>query len=198
MYIGNPRDQTVEGLAERLTLSQPNVLARKYGFKGYTAVKGQACAAGSFAIADAFHMVKWGYADLLLAGGADFSANISGYYMMDYSGALSGRNSTPKQAVRPFDHLRKGTVLGDGGGLVVFESLESALARGAPILCEVKGASSFCHSLHPTSPDATGWDTFNVLKDSLLEAEMTPSEIDYVSAHAASNPMGDLPEAMGI
>lgn len=71
-------------------------------------------------------MIKWGYADLLLAGGADFTCNIAGYYMMDYSGALSNRNSTPKAAVRPYDHLRKGTVLGDGGGLVVLESLESA------------------------------------------------------------------------
>lgn len=118
--------------------------------------------------------------------------------MMDYSGALSHRNSTPTEAVRPFDHLRKGTVLGDGGGLVVMESLESAKRRGAPIICEVKGAASFCHSLHPTSPDPTGWDTFTVLKNAFIEARMTPSEIDYVNAHAASNPMGDLPEAVGI
>lgn len=90
--------------------------------------------------------------------------------MMDFSGALSHRNNTPGEAVRPFDHLRKGTVLGDGGGLVVMESLESALRRKAPIICEVMGASSFMHSLHPTSPDPTGWDTFTVIKNSLLEA----------------------------
>jgi 3-oxoacyl-[acyl-carrier-protein] synthase II len=111
---------------------------------------------------------------------------------------LSHRNQTPTTAVRPFDHLRKGTALGDGGGLVVMESYESAVRRGAPIICEVLGAHSFCHSLHPTSPDPTGWDTFSVLKHSLIEAGMTPSEIDYVNAHAASNPMGDLPEAIGI
>lgn len=60
------------------------------------------------------------------------------------------------------------------------------------------GSHSFCHSLHPTSPDPTGWDTFHVLKHALLEAKMSPSEIDYINSHAASNPMGDLPEGIGI
>lgn len=161
-------------------------------------MKGQACAAGAFAIGDAFHLIKWGYADCILTGGADFACNVAGYYMMDFSGALSHRNTAPQTAVRPFDHLRKGTVLGDGGGMIVMETLESAKKRGAPIICEVMGYSAFCHSLHPTSPDVTGWDTFTVVKDSLLEAGITPSEIDYVNAHAASNPMGDLPEAIGI
>lgn len=111
---------------------------------------------------------------------------------------MSIKNNTPTTAIRPFDHLRKGTCLGDGGGLVVIETLESALKRGAPIICELLGTHSFCHSIHPTSPDPTGWDTFSVIKESLIEAEMTPSEIEYVNAHAASNPMGDLPEAIGI
>jgi 3-oxoacyl-(acyl-carrier-protein) synthase len=86
----------------------------------------------------------------------------------------------------------------DGGGLMVLESLESAKKRGANIICEVVGASAFCNSLHPTQPDPSGWDTFTALKRSLLEGGVTPSEVDYVNAHAASNPLGDLPEAVGI
>lgn len=151
------------------------------------------------ALGDAYRLIKHGYMDKMIAGGADYSVSEIGQCNMDNLSALNqSYNDNPSKAMASFDQSRMGTVLGDGGGFMMLESLESAEKRGANIYCELVGYHANCQGMHPLSPEENGNDTFYTLKSSLLESGVKPHEIDMINCHASSTIVGDISEARGI
>ena len=153
-----------------INLGAGNV-AIKYGLKGPCTSAVTACATGTNNIGDAFRTIKHGYADAMLAGGAEASITrlaISGFHSMK---ALNSNND-PERASIPFDKERSGFVMGEGAGVLVLESLEHAEARGANIIAELVGYGSTCDAYHITSPDPDGVGAARAMKDAIDEAEL--------------------------
>jgi 3-oxoacyl-[acyl-carrier-protein] synthase II len=175
----------------------------KYGLKGPCHSVATACAAGSHSIGDAFNFIKLGYADCMLAGGADASidpVSLSGFARMK---ALS----TPPTGVfseadlkssRPFDIARNGFVMGEGAGVLVLEELSTALKRQAPIIAEIVGYGMSGDAHHTTSPPSDGEGAFNSMATALRVAGVSGKEIGYVNTHATSTPLGDSVEINAI
>ncbi|HOH74620.1 MAG TPA: beta-ketoacyl synthase N-terminal-like domain-containing protein, partial [Paludibacteraceae bacterium] len=112
--------------------------------------------------------------------------------------AISTRNDSPETASRPFSLSRDGFVMGEGAGCLIFEELEHALARGAKIYAEVKGAGMTADAHHMTAPHPEGLGAINVMKSALKDADMQPDEIDYINVHGTSTPLGDIAETKAI
>lgn len=157
-----------------------------------------ACASGTNAIGDAFRVIQYGMADVMVAGGTEAALTpmgISGFARM---GALSTRNESPREASRPFDRHRDGFVLSEGAGVMVLEELEFALKRGARILAEVAGYGLSSDAVHLTSPDPRGAGAARAIGAALQDAGIPPEGIDYVNAHGTSTPQGDIAETQAI
>jgi 3-oxoacyl-[acyl-carrier-protein] synthase II len=173
-------------------------LAMRYGFRGinYTAVS--ACASGNSAIMDAFNYVRWGKADIILAGGSEApicEAGVGGFNAMK---AMSTRNSDPTTASRPYDKDRDGFVMGEGAAALVLESLDHALARGANILAEIVGAGMSADAYHLTSVHPEGAGAKLAMHMALDDAGITPDAIDYINTHGTSTPNGDVAELKAV
>lgn len=150
-----------------------------------------ACATGVHCIGEAFRYIMYNHADVMLAGGTESAVcpmSMAGFGNMR---ALSTRNDSPSQASRPFDKDRDGFVLGEGATVVVLESLDHALKRGATILCEVSGYGVSSDAYHMTSPAPEGLGGAKAMQSALNEAQINPSLINYVNAHATATPVGD-------
>lgn len=174
------------------------LISIKYGFKGINYVTVTACAASNSAIMDAFNYIRWGKADVIIAGGSEAPlthASVGGFSSMK---ALSSRNDDPKTASRPFDKDRDGFVIGEGAGALVLESLEHAQARGANILAEVIGAAMTADAYHISATHPEGDGAYRAMKLALEEAGVTVNDIDYVNAHATSTPVGDPSEITAL
>ncbi|CAN5477082.1 beta-ketoacyl-ACP synthase II [soil metagenome] len=170
----------------------------KYGFRGpnYTTVS--ACASSTHAIYDAFTYIRLGKADVIISGGSEAAvceAGIGGFNAMK---ALSERNDSPGTASRPYDKDRDGFVLGEGAGALVLEEYEYAKARGAKIYGEILGGGMTADAYHITAPHPEGAGVINVMNLAIKEADIKPSEIDYVNTHGTSTPLGDLGEIKAI
>lgn len=170
----------------------------KYGFGGpnYTTVS--ACASSNNALIDAFNMIRLGKSPVIVTGGSEACVNepaVGGFNSMK---ALSERNDSPQTASRPFDKDRDGFVLGEGSGALVLEEYEHAVARGAKIYCEVVGTGLSADAYHMTAPHPEGLGVINVLNWALEEANMKPSDIDYINVHGTSTPLGDVAELKAI
>lgn len=153
-----------------------------------------ACASGNEAIANAFHRIQRGEADVVVAGGAEAAIHplpISAFAAMH---ALSKRNESPEQASRPYDIARDGFVMGEGAGALVLETLESANARGAKIYCEIVGGAVTSDSYHITAPDPEGAGAARAMLDALEQAGAGITDVEHVNAHATSTPVGDIAE----
>ena len=153
-----------------------------------------ACASGNEAIANAFHRIQRGEADVVVAGGAEAAIHplpISAFAAMH---ALSKRNESPEQASRPYDIARDGFVMGEGAGALVLETLESANARGAKIYCELVGGAVTSHSYHITAPHPEGAVAARAMLDALEQAGAGITDVEHVNAHATSTPVGDIAE----
>ena len=154
-----------------------------------------ACSAGTNAIGDAFEWIKMGRAKVMAAGGSEAGVGdltLSGFNALT---ALS-RNPDPLTACRPFDLNRDGFVLGEGAGVLILEELEHAKARGAKIYAEVVGYGSMCDAHHITAPSGKG--AVNGIKQAIKEANIQPSDIDYINAHGTSTPINDVFETNAI
>ena len=173
-------------------------VSMRFGYRGpnYTTVS--ACASSTNAIIDAFNLIRLNKADIIITGGSEAAVNEAGVGGFNACMALSMRNDSPETASRPFDKDRDGFVLGEGGGAVILEELEHALARGAKIYCEVGGGGMSADAHHITAPHPEGLGAMNVMKNALSDAEMPYDQIDYINVHGTSTPLGDLAESKAI
>lgn len=169
-----------------------------YGFRGPNYSTVSACASATNALIDAFNLIRLGKANMILAGGSEASITPSGVGGFNAMTALSTRNDDPQGASRPFSKSRDGFVIGEGAGCLVMEELEHALARGANILCEVKGGGLSADAYHMTATHPEGLGAILVMKRALKDAGINPDEIDYINVHGTSTPVGDPSEAKAI
>lgn len=157
-----------------------------------------ACASGTNAIGEAYKLIQRGDADLMLTGGAESSITELGMAGFCSMKAMSTRNDDPKTASRPFDTDRDGFIMGEGAGVLVLESLEHALNRGATIYGEVVGFGSSADAYHITSPAPGGEGAARSMNMALRDAGITPSQVAYVNAHGTSTPYNDKFETLAI
>jgi 3-oxoacyl-[acyl-carrier-protein] synthase II len=173
-------------------------IAIQYNAKGPNQSVVTACATGSNSIGDAFRMIQYGEADVMIAGGAEApitSLSVAGFYTMR---ALSQRYDEPQRASRPFDKDRDGFVISEGAGIVVLEELEHAKARGANILGELIGYGRSADANDIVAPCADGNGAGRAMQLALDDAGLKPQDVDYVNAHGTSTPLGDIAETMAI
>ncbi len=170
----------------------------KYGFRGVNYATVSACASSSHALINAFDYIRLGRNDIVVAGGSEAAVTRAGIGGFNAMKALSTRNDDFATASRPFDLDRDGFVLGEGGGALILESLESAQKRGAKIYAEIVGGGATADAHHITAPHPEGLGARNVMKIALEDAQMNPSDIDYVNVHGTSTPLGDIAEVKAI
>ena len=171
----------------------------KHGFRGPNFSTISACASSSNALIDAFNYIRLGKADAIVTGGPEAAINEAGIGGFNALQALSKRNDSPDTASRPFDKDRDGFVMGEGGGAIVIESLESALNRGATIYAEIAGGGMSADAHHITAPHPEGLGAINVMKNALNDfGDVTINDIDYINVHGTSTPLGDLAETKAI
>ena len=170
----------------------------EYGFHGPNYTTTSACASSSNAIADAFNLSRLGKANAIITGGSEAAIWPAGVGGFNATHALSTRNDDPQGASRPFSASRDGFVMGEGAGILVLEELEHALARGAKIYAEMAGAGMSADAHHITASHPEGLGAKLVMQRALADAEMDPSEIDYINVHGTSTHVGDISEAKAI
>ena len=172
-------------------------VAIRFNAKGVSLSVMSACATGTNSIGEAFHCIKDGYADAIIAGGAEAVVaplTIAGFQNMK---ALS-TNDDPKHASRPFDKNRDGFIMGEGAGMLVLEEYEHAVARGAKIYAELSGYGNTCDAHHVTAPDPNGAGLARAIKIAFEEANVADDAQLYINAHGTSTHLNDLTETMAI
>ncbi|MEK7476470.1 MAG: beta-ketoacyl-ACP synthase II [Candidatus Coatesbacteria bacterium] len=170
----------------------------RLGVKGPNMAIVTACASGAHSIGEAARIVERGDADVMVAGGAESTLTPFGYAGFCNMGALSTRNDAGAAASCPFDARRDGFVMGEGGGIVVLESLEHAQARGARIHAELIGYAASGDAHHMTAPDPEGTGAALAMRNALADARVTPAELGYINAHGTSTQLNDKGETMAI
>ena len=173
-------------------------ISMKYGFKGPNYAPVAACASSTISLANAFDLVRFGKADIIIAGGSEAAITRGGVGGFNSMKAMSERNDSPETASRPYDKDRDGFVMGEGGGGLVLEALEHALARGAKIYGEVAGSGLSADAYHLTAPHPEGEGAARVMQQALADAGMQPCDIDYINTHGTSTPLGDNAELIAI
>jgi 3-oxoacyl-[acyl-carrier-protein] synthase II len=157
-----------------------------------------ACATGANSVGEAWRSIKYGDADIFLAGGCEATITPLGIAGFSAMKALSLRNDEPENASRPFDKDRDGFVMGEGGGVLVIEELSHARRRSAPIYCELAGYGCTADAHHMTQPHPEGREVARAMRIALRHAKVDASELDYINAHATSTPIGDIFETRAI
>jgi 3-oxoacyl-[acyl-carrier-protein] synthase II len=168
------------------------------GAKGPNSAAISACATGTHAIGDAFHVIKRGQADVMIAGGTEASIRPTGIAGFNAARALSTRNDEPQRASRPFDAERDGFVMGEGAGVVILESLDHALKRGATIIAEVVGYGMSGDAYHLTSPAPEGEGASRSMEEAMKDANIEATDVDYINAHGTSTDYNDKFETLAI
>lgn len=170
----------------------------KHGLKGPNYATVSACATASHAIGDAFRIIQYGDADVMVCGGSEAPITPMGLGGFNSMKALSTRNDAPEKASRPFDVQRDGFVMGEGAGTLVIEELEHAMKRGAGIHAELVGIGFTADAHHITAPPDGGEGAVRSMRRALRDAGITPDMVDYINVHGTSTPLGDISETLAI
>jgi 3-oxoacyl-[acyl-carrier-protein] synthase II len=176
----------------------PGMISIYLGAKGPNSSIATACASGTHAVGDAYKIIKRGAADAMITGGVESvitPTSVAGFNAMK---ALSTRNSDPERASRPFDRDRDGFVIGEGCGILILETLDAALQRGARIYAEICGYGMSGDGFHMAAPAPEGEGAARCMAAALADARMSGDEIDYINAHGTSTPLNDVYETMAI
>jgi 3-oxoacyl-[acyl-carrier-protein] synthase II len=174
------------------------LVSMRFNARGPNYATISACATSAHAIGDAYRNIQYGDADVVITGGAEATVTpmaIGGFANMK---ALSERNDSPATASRPFDATRDGFVMGEGGGIVILESLEHAMNRGARIYAEIVGYGATGDAYHLTAPAPEGEGAQRAMRRAMQDANLAPADIDYINAHGTSTPANDLNETKAI
>ncbi|MGI9086686.1 MAG: beta-ketoacyl-ACP synthase II [Chthoniobacterales bacterium] len=174
------------------------LISMEYGLQGPNFCIVTACATSNNSIGESWRMIKFGDADLFLAGGSEASIVTIGLGAFASMKALSLRNDDPTHASRPWDRDRDGFVMSEGAGVVMVEALEHAKARGAKIYCELIGYGLTADAYHMTAPPPDGGGAARAMRIAMEHAQINPEDIDYVNAHATSTGLGDLAETRAL
>jgi len=169
-----------------------------YGLRGPNFAVATACASSNNAMGDALKAIRYDEADIMVTGASEAAITAIGLAGFSNMKALSTRNDAPEKASRPFDADRDGFVLSEGCGVLVFEELEHAKARGANILAEIIGYGGSCDAGHITAPDAEGRGASRAMLNALRDASMDAGAVDYINAHGTSTPLGDKAETVAV
>ena len=173
-------------------------VAIEFGLAGPNVTNAMSCASGTIAVGDALHTIRYGRADVMLAGGAEAPLAKLCFSAFSIIRAMSGRNDDPATASRPFDAGRDGFVMGEGAALLVLEERGRALARGAPVFAEVLGAAVTNDAFHMTAPRPDGTKAARCTTLALADAGVAPHEVDYVNAHGSFTPLNDSTETLAL
>jgi 3-oxoacyl-[acyl-carrier-protein] synthase II len=174
------------------------LIAIKYRFKGPNYCTVSACASSAHAIGDAFRLIRYGDADVMIVGGSEapiIPTAVAGFSSMK---ALSTRNDEPEKASRPFDRDRDGFVMGEGAAVLVLEEYEHAMRRGAKIYAELVGYGATADAYHITAPCVDGEGAVKCMLRALKDARLSPDEVDYINAHGTSTKLNDAVETLAI
>ena len=169
-----------------------------HGLRGPSLSLNSACATGGNAIGEAAEMIQRGRTDVMVCGGSDAAVQPVSLAAFHNMGAVSTRNDAPERASRPFDADRDGFVMGEGAGVIVLESLEHAIGRGARVYCEVAGYGATTDAFHIAAPDETGRGAAQAMSLALEDAGILPSDVDYINAHGTGTRLNDRVETMAI
>jgi len=170
----------------------------RYNARGPNSATCTACTSSAHAVGDSFRLVQRGDADVMISGGAEAAITPLGVGGFAAMRALSTRNDEPQRASRPFDLDRDGFVVGEGAGVLILEELEHARRRGATILAEVIGYGMSGDAFHITQPAEDGDGAYRSMQNTLNDAQVTPSQVDYINTHGTSTPVGDKLETVAI
>jgi 3-oxoacyl-[acyl-carrier-protein] synthase II len=174
-------------------------IAMKYGFQGPNHAATTACTTGAHSIGDASRFIAFGDADVMVAGGSESCIHPLTFAGFGRSRSLSTAfNHDPPSSCRPFDRDRNGFVVGEGAAVVILEELNHAKARGAHIYAELKGYGCSGDAYHMTAPLEDGSGAYKAMKKALGHANIKPSQVDYINAHATATSIGDTAEAIAI
>ena len=176
----------------------PGEIAIRWGFMGPNYAVSSACATSNHAIGDALRILRYGDADVIVAGGSEAAITPLGFAGFCSARTLSTRNDEPEKASRPFDKDRDGFVMGEGAGIVVLEEIEHAKARGAHIYAELAGYGATDDAYHITAPNPEGTSAIKAMQKALADGEMAPSDIQYVNAHGTSTNLNDKTETKAL
>jgi 3-oxoacyl-[acyl-carrier-protein] synthase II len=174
------------------------LVAMRFGFRGPNYATVSACASSAHAICDAFRIIQRDEADVIITGGAESAITPLSMAGFCAARALSTRNDEPEKASRPFDRDRDGFVMGEGAGIMILESLESAKARNARIYAEVVGCGMTCDAHHITAPLPDGSGAAKAMSLALKDADIQPDEVDYINSHGTSTGLGDIAETKAL
>ena len=174
------------------------MLSMEWGLTGPVMTQVAACATSVIAFHDALRLIETGECDVVLAGGSEAPVLPMAVAALGNMGALSRRNDDPGRASRPFDRDRDGFVLGEGGGVVVVESLEHARRRGATPIAEILGGALTSDAFHISAPEPTGRGQARAMTNALRNAGVSPDELDYIVAHGTSTSLNDVTETRAI
>jgi len=173
-------------------------IAIAYNIQGPNYSLSSACATSNHTVGDALRLIHYGDADVIIAGGSEAAVTPLGLAGFCSARALSTRNDDPEHASRPFDKERDGFVMGEGAGIVILESLDHALSRGASIRAELIGYGATNDAYHITAPSPDGKSAARAISNALADGGVKPQEVDYINAHGTSTPLNDKVETLAI
>jgi len=173
-------------------------IAIAYNIQGPNYSLSSACATSNHTVGDALRLLRYGDADVIIAGGSEAAITPLGLAGFCSAKALSTRNDEPERASRPFDRERDGFVMGEGAGIVILETLERALSRGAKIHAELIGYGATDDAYHITAPSPDGQSAARAMSNALADGGVRPEEVDYINAHGTSTPLNDKVETLAI